>query len=136
MITIRLTAPTGTTDWYAYYRGRTLASYVADAVQFVEKAAPDLGEYEASVDETKGTSLLLFSGATQPASWEDAEPGVEWDLTGELATAAATAAALDASKIQRSASPVTAGAPQQKHLENPDGDTLQTIYEVHDGDVT
>lgn len=38
-------------------------------------------------------------------------------------------------KIPRAAAAVTAGAAQQKHLENSLGATLQTVYEVHDGDV-
>lgn len=53
------------------------------------------------------------------------------------ATAAATqatAAAEEVVKVQRAATAVTAGGPQQRHLENVGGDTLQTIYEVHDGD--
>ncbi len=80
MIPITLEYPTGSTDLYAYYVGRTLANYVADKVLFVERSAPDLGIYDATVDETKGTSLRLFVGATQPASWEDAVVGVGWDL--------------------------------------------------------
>ncbi len=80
MTPITLEYPTGSTDLYAYYVGRTLASYVADKVLFVERSAPDLGIYDATVDETKGTSLRLFVGATQPASWEAAVVGVTWDL--------------------------------------------------------
>ena len=80
MIPITLEYPTGSTDLYAYYVGRTLASYVADKVLFVERAAPDLGIYDATVDESKGTSLRLFIGATQPASWADAVVGLTWDL--------------------------------------------------------
>ena len=37
--------------------------------------------------------------------------------------------------ISRAATAVTPGAPQQKHLENALGTTLQTVYEVHDGDL-
>lgn len=80
MITITLLAPTGTTDRYAYYSGRTFASYAADKVLFVERASPDLGIYDATVDETKGTTIVAFDGATQPASWDDAIPGLVWDL--------------------------------------------------------
>ncbi len=80
MTPITLEYPTGSTNLYAYYVGRTLASYVADKVLFVERSAPDLGIYDATVDETKGTSLRLFVGATQPASWADAVVGVGWDL--------------------------------------------------------
>ena len=41
----------------------------------------------------------------------------------------------EVNKIPRAAAAVTAGAAQQKHLENSLGATLQTVYEVHDGDV-
>lgn len=78
--TITLRYPTGSTDIYAYYVGRTLANYVADKVLFVEGTGPDTGLYTATVDETKGTQIVAFVGATQPASWEDAVVGVEWDL--------------------------------------------------------
>jgi len=81
MTPITLEYPTGSTNLYAYYVGRTLANYSADKVLFVERSAPDLGIYDATVDESKGTSLRLFVGATQPASWEDAVVGVGWDLT-------------------------------------------------------
>lgn len=41
----------------------------------------------------------------------------------------------EVNKIPRAATAVTAGAAQQKHLENSLGATLQTVYEVLDGDV-
>lgn len=41
----------------------------------------------------------------------------------------------EVNKIPRAAAAVTAGAAQQKHLENSLGATLQTVYEVLDGDV-
>lgn len=37
-------------------------------------------------------------------------------------------------KIQRAASAVTAGAAQERYIENAGGTKLQTIYEVHEGD--
>jgi hypothetical protein len=52
--------PTGVTDLYAYYRSQSLANYVANKVLFVEKPSPDLGLYEATVDESKGTDIRAF----------------------------------------------------------------------------
>jgi hypothetical protein len=46
----------------------------------------------------------------------------------------ATTAAAEVVKIQRAASAVTAGAPQERYIENAGGTKLQTIYEVHEGD--
>jgi hypothetical protein len=72
--------PTGAVDVYAYYLDQSLDDYVADKVLFVEGSGSDLGKYTAVVDETKGTQIVAFVGATQPASWADALPGVGWDL--------------------------------------------------------
>ena len=44
-------------------------------------------------------------------------------------------AAQEVAKIPRAATAVTAGDPHQRHLEDAEGDTLQTIYEVIDGDI-
>ena len=144
MTPITLEYPTGSTDLYAYYVGRTLASYVADKVLFVERSAPDLGIYDATVDESKGTSLRLFVGATQPASWADAVVGVGWDLLlaafkadADLGTATGglVSNAAQVLNVQRAAAPVTAGAPQDRNIENASGDVLQRIYERHNGDA-
>jgi uncharacterized protein (DUF2126 family) len=78
--TITLRYPTGSTDIYAYYVGRTLANYVADKVLFVEGTGPDTGLYTATVDETKGTQIVAFVGATQPGSWAEAIAGVSWEI--------------------------------------------------------
>ncbi len=82
--TITLRHPTGSTDIYAYYVGQTLADYVADKAIFVEGTGPDSGLYTAVVDETKGTSIVAFVGATQPASWAEALTGVSWDVATGL----------------------------------------------------
>lgn len=39
------------------------------------------------------------------------------------------------SRIPKAATETTAGGPIERHLENANGDTLQTIYEVIDGDA-
>ena len=72
--------PTGAVDVYAYYLDQSLDDYVADKVLFVEGSGSDLGKYTAVVNETKGKQIVAFVGATQPASWADALPGVGWDL--------------------------------------------------------
>lgn len=85
-IEISLTGyPSGATDVYAYYVGQSLASYVADKVLFVEGTGPDTGIYFATVDETKGTNIVAFVGAAQPASWTEALVGVSWDLSNDAA---------------------------------------------------
>lgn len=86
MQTITLTGyPSGATDVYAYYVGQSLASYVADKVLFIEGTGPDTGLYTATVDESKGTSIVAFVGAAQPASWAEALVGVSWDLSNDAA---------------------------------------------------
>lgn len=119
MTPITLEYPTGSTDLYVYYVGRTLANYVADKVLFVERSAPNLGLYDATIDESKGTSLRLFVGAAQPASWADAVIGVGWDLLlaefkadAQLGTASGgmVANAAQVLNIGRSANPLEAGA--------------------------
>ena len=50
-----------------------------------------------------------------------------------MVTRVATAAT-EVVKIHRAATAVTAGGPVQRHLENVGGDTLETVYEVIDGD--
>lgn len=142
MITITLTGyESGATDLYAYYLDQSLDDYVADKAPFTEGSGSDLGKYTAVVDETKGTQIVAFVGATQPASWAEALVGVSWDLLiaaikadPDLGTSDGGLVA-EVNKIPRAAAAVTAGAAQQKHLENSLGATLQTVYEVHDGDV-
>jgi len=101
--------PTGATI-YAFPSDADLANYVADKVQLVEDPAPNLGRYRCNWDTADGTSVSVFAGATQPASWEDAITGLGFDLSSEIAATQATAAALDASKIPRLLNPIAAGA--------------------------
>ncbi len=70
----------GVTDLYAYYVEQSLANYVADKVLFVEGTGADAGRYFATVDESKGTSIVAFRGATQPSGWDQAVPTLAWDL--------------------------------------------------------
>ena len=111
-----LTEPTGTTDLYAYYVGQTLANYVANKVLFVERAAPNLGLYDATVDETKGNLIVAFRGATQPTSWEDIVLGLAWDLT--------------ASQIKDKTSLIGIGSAVVSAPVSGDGDLLELILET------
>lgn len=110
--------PTGAVDVYAYYLDQSLDDYVSDKVLFVEGSGSDLGKYTAVVDETKGTQIVAFVGATQPASWADALPGVGWDLLIESIKADAVLGAsaggmVDNAKqithMARRSSPIDAG---------------------------
>lgn len=101
--------PTGATI-YAFPSDADLTDYVADKVQLVEDPAPNLGRYRCNWDTADGTSVSVFAGATQPASWEDAITGLGFDLSSEIAATQATAAALDASKIPRLTDAIAAGA--------------------------
>lgn len=147
-IEISLTGyPSGATDVYAYYVGQTLASYATDKVLFVEGTGPDTGLYTATVDESKGTSIVAFVGAAQPASWAEALVGVSWDLSNDAAEILAAIKAdpqlgtadgglvANVGKIPRAATPVTDGAAQSKRLVNESGDTLQQVHEILDGDA-
>lgn len=142
MATITLRGyPTGAVDVYAYYLDQSLDDYVADKVLFVEGSGSDLGKYTAVVDETKGTQVVAFVGATQPASWADALPGVGWDLIIEAIKADAALGTADGgmvaevNKIPRAAVATTGGAPQERRLLNESNETLATAREILDGDA-
>lgn len=120
MITIRLRGyPTGET-LYVFPETKDVTS-ASDWADFKVLMVEADGRYTASVDTANGTNWVAFVGATQPGGWDDAIADIGWDLEVLL--------------IPRAASAVTAGAAQQKHLENSLGATLQTVYEVLDGDV-
>lgn len=86
----------GVTDLYAYYVEQSLANYVADKVLFVEGTGTDAGRYFASVDESKGTSIVAFRGATQPSGWDQAVPTLGWELPTTDASAIIAAIKADA----------------------------------------
>jgi len=120
-----------------------VAEAVADYLLYRIAATKNSDANDAAIDAPfsasapTGTSRYIMrergaSLATSYTAWEGNEK-----LETDAATAAtqATAAAVDASKIPRAASPTTAGAPQAMHLENAAGDTLSTARNVHDGDA-
>ena len=49
----------------------SLADWSTHRVQLTEKAAPNLGRYQGSADDTKGYDWAVFSGANQPDSWDE-----------------------------------------------------------------
>jgi hypothetical protein len=125
------------------------ANEVWNGTVFVAWADVDFASYRVAATET-GTSgefpvptpptgatryVMRERGATLALSYKAYADNLK--LSADAATAAtqATAAALDASKIPRAASPTTPGAPQAMHLENASGDTLASAREVHDGDA-
>ncbi len=92
------------------------ANYLTYRVAATERGTS--GTFTAT--EPAGTSIfeLRVRGASLAASY------VVWAESIELL------------KIPRAAAPVTAGAPQAKHLENSLGATLQSVREVFDGDAS
>ena len=89
--TVYLTQPTGGT-YYAYPVGQSLASWATYRVQLAEAVAPNLGRYSGSLDDANGTTWQVFSGASQPASWDLSL--ATYDLTGNRTYAQTLAAAL------------------------------------------
>lgn len=120
----------GTThDFFAY----NSAGSVWNGAAYVTWADGDYDDYRITATEV-GTSGR-FTG-TAPTG------AVRYELRERAATLALSFVVWtdddvqdEVKKIHRAAAAVTAGAPQQRHLENAGGDTLQTVYEVHDGDV-
>jgi hypothetical protein len=58
---------------YAYPDGYSLADWITHRVQLVEQSAPNLGRYQAALDESKSTLWRFFEGAGQPANWNEAK---------------------------------------------------------------
>jgi len=85
-------------------------------------------ELKNSVGDVAGAWSIIMDDDTNDHRAEDS-------IAAITAATQATAAALDASRIPRAASPTTPGAPQAMHLENASGDTLASAREVHDGDA-
>jgi hypothetical protein len=72
---------------------------------------------------------------TKDNSYVAASFSVTANTNAITAAASAAIAAAEIVKVPRAAAAVTAGDPHQRHLEDAEGDTLQTIYEVIDGDI-
>lgn len=84
---------------------------------------------------------MRFRGATLADSYvaaADIDQLAAFKADAQLGTAAGglLANAAQVLNVPRAAAPVTAGAPQQRHLENSLGATLQSVREVFDGDAS
>ena len=114
--------PTGATI-YAFPSDADLTDYVADKVQLVEDPAPNLGRYRCNWDTADGTSVSVFAGSTQPASWEDAITGLGFDLSSEIAATQAT-------DIKAKTDLIGSGALLVSAPVSGDGDLLELILET------
>lgn len=68
----------------------SLVDWTTHRVALAERAGPDVGIYDATLDDAKGVTWLVFEGANQPAGYAYAIAKV--DLLGEQIAADAAAA--------------------------------------------
>jgi hypothetical protein len=68
---VSTTQTTGLT-LYAYPDGVSLANWSTSRVAITEQAAPNLGRYAGTLDDSIATLWRLFIGASQPSGWDDA----------------------------------------------------------------
>lgn len=66
---VSFTYTTGQT-LYAFPDGVSLATWSTNRVALTEGSSPNTGRYSASLDEDTATLWRVFSGASQPASWD------------------------------------------------------------------
>ena len=83
MITLTILGYTTGATLYAYPVNQSLASWATYRVLFTEGTGANAGRYTASIDPANGTQCVVFVGATQPASWADAVPTLNFDVTNE-----------------------------------------------------
>jgi hypothetical protein len=62
-----------------WYPDATLANWTTSRVAATERSAPNLGIYDASLDDTISKDWYLFEGDSQPASWDAALTNLELD---------------------------------------------------------
>jgi hypothetical protein len=67
--TVYFNTTTGGT-YYAYPLTQSLASWATYRALLTEAAAPNLGRYTATLNDTYGMSWAVFSGSSQPSSWD------------------------------------------------------------------
>jgi hypothetical protein len=67
---------------YAYPDGYSLADWITHRVQLVEQSAPNLGRYQATLDESKSTLWRFFEGAGQPTNWSESKGYFQLDSDG------------------------------------------------------
>lgn len=71
--TVRFSETTGQA-LYAFPRSFVFSAWAASKVAIPESSTPNLGKYTATLDDAIDTEWAIFSGASQPSSW-DAEIG-------------------------------------------------------------
>lgn len=89
--TVYLTQPTGGT-YYAYPVSQSLASWATYRVALTEASSPNSGRYSGTLDDANGTTWQVFSGSSQPASWDVSL--ATYDLTANKTYAQTLAAAI------------------------------------------
>lgn len=80
--TLTYVATTGGT-YYAYPLGQSLADWTTYRVAFTESGSPNTGLYQTTVDDGNGVIWYIFSGASQPSSWDTNVASI--DLTNHAA---------------------------------------------------
>lgn len=67
--TVRFSEATGLT-LYAFPRSFVFSAWVASRVAIPESSTPNLGKYTATLDDATDTEWAIFSGASQPSTWD------------------------------------------------------------------
>lgn len=69
---------------YAFPRSFVFSSWVASRVSIPESAAPNLGKYTATLDDSIDTEWSIFVGIGQPASWDDEIGSISLDSSSVI----------------------------------------------------
>ena len=141
--TVMLTAPEGST-LYWYPLSRSLADWETYRTQATEASAPNLGRYTATLSAINAdltadpyATFLLFSGASQPSSVNDA---IRTVVLGPTSTATATATTTDVNyaNLQKRVGHYLFGIrsgfseDQQHDINDCVHDGLRRVYAAHD----
>ena len=76
--TVRFSETTGQA-LYAFPRSFVFSAWAASKVAIPESSTPNLGKYTATLDDAVDTEWAIFSGATQPSSWDSEIGSVSLD---------------------------------------------------------
>lgn len=68
--TVYFSEATGQT-LYAFPRSFAFSAWVASRVAIPESSTPNLGKYTATLDDSIDAEWAIFSGASQPSSWDN-----------------------------------------------------------------
>lgn len=67
---VRFSETTGQT-LYAFPRSFVFSAWVASRVAIPESSTPNLGKYTATLNDAIDTEWAIFSGASQPSTWDN-----------------------------------------------------------------